>query len=284
MQKILIPTDFSNNAFKAIYYSMELAQRSGADIFLLHVIEPALDFAKMQEVSSNEQMVDRISSELIALHKTLTSMFPGVKVTKHLSGGTPVESIVKYAEVENIDLIVMGTSGASGLKEFFIGSVASGVISKADIPVLTIPASYEPEEPDAILLATNLFEKDRTILQKVISLSKKFYTTVHVVVFKEMNGDKNADFIYNEEQLNNYLKFLKESFPDTVFKGALLEGEDFELTIDRYCNEHEVDVIAMVHYPKTFFEKLLKKSMTRSMSLHSTTPVLAIPAIRKLNL
>ena len=108
---------------------------------------------------------------------------------------------------------------------------------------------------------------------------KLFSAPVHVVVFKDQDGDRNADFIYNEEQLNDYLAFLKEFFPGIVFKGKLLEGSDFERTIDQYVNEHGIDIIAMMTYPKSFFGQLLHKSVTRQMAFHSTIPILAIPAI-----
>lgn len=279
MQKILVPTDFSNNALKAITYASEIAQKSGAVIYLLHVIEPAINMVSMHADSSREEVVKEKSSELVLQHQTLRGIFPDVKVVKHLSGGTPIASILNYAEKEKMDLIVMGTAGASGLKEFFMGSIAVGVIGKTKIPVLTVPASYEMEEPDAILLATNQFEKNKNILNKVVAISKLFSAAIHVVVFKDIDGDRNADLIYNEEQLNDYLQFLKGIFPGVVFKGELLEGEDFEITIDRYSNKNEVDVIAMITYPKSFLEKILRKSITKKMAFHSTIPILAIPAI-----
>ncbi len=279
MQKILVPTDFSNNALKAITYASEIAQKSGAVLYLLHVIEPTINMVSMQADSSREEAVKERSELLILSQKKVADIYPGVKVIIHLSGGTPIASILNYAEKEKMDLIVMGTAGASGLKEFFMGSVAAGVIGKTKIPVLTVPVSYEMEEPDAILLATNQFEKNKNILDKVVAISKLFSAAIHVVVFKDEDGDENADFIYNEEQLKDYLQFLKETFPGVVFKSELLEGKDFEIAIDRYSNKNEVDVIAMVTYPKSFLEKVLRKSVTKKMAFHSTIPILAIPAI-----
>jgi len=279
MQKILVPTDFSNNALKAITYASEIAKKSGSVIYLLHVIEPTINMVKMQADSSREEVVKERSELLILSQKTLNDIFPDVRVIKHLSGGTPIASILNYAEKEKMDLIVMGTTGASRLKEFFMGSVAAGVIGKTKIPVLTVPVSYEMEEPDAILFATNQFEKNKNILDKVVAISKLFSAAIHVVIFKNIDDDEVVDYIYNEEQLNDYMQFLKETFPGVVFKGEVLEGKDFEITIDRYSNRNEVDVIAMVTYPKSFLEKVLRKSVTKKMAFHSTIPILAVPAI-----
>ncbi len=279
MQKILVPTDFSNNALKAVGYAAEIAKKSGATIFLLHVIEPTINMATMQADSSRKKVLEERRAELNLALKSIADVYPQIKVIPFLAGGAIVSSILDYAEKEEMDMIVMGTKGVSGLKKFFMGSVAAGVIGKTKIPVLTVPVSYEMEEPDAVAFATNQFEKNKDVLKKIVVFSKLFSSAIHLVVFKDINENINADLIYNEEQLNDYLQFLKETFPAVIFKGELLEGKDFEIEIDRYSNKNEVDVIAMVTYPKSFFEKVLQKSVTKKMAFHSTIPILAIPGI-----
>ena len=279
MQKILVPTDFSDNALKAITYASEIAKKSGAVICLLHAIEPSINMVNPQPELFRDEVVAEKLEQLQLSQKLVTDNYPGIEIDIELSRGAVISSILDFAEREKMDLIVMGTTGASGLKEFFIGSVAAGVISKTKIPVLTVPVSYEMEAPDSILFATNHFEKNKNTLNKMVAISKLFSADVHVVVFKNIDGDKNAELIYNEEQINHYLKFLKETFPGVFFKGELLEGEDFENTIDWYCNKNEVDLIAMITYPKSVLEKVFRKSVTKKMAFHSTIPVLAIPAI-----
>ena len=279
MQKILVPTDFSNNALKAVAYASEIAKKSGATIHLLHVIEPSLNMTTMQTDSSGKKIVAEKTAKLNLSLKSISDVYPDVKVAPQLVGGNVITSILKYAENEKPDLIIMGTKGATGLKKIFMGSVTAGVIGKTKIPVLTVPVSYELEEPDAIIFATNQFEKNKEILDKIVSISKLFSAPVHVVVFKDIDGNKDADFIYNDEQLNNYLHFLKETFPEGDFKGEIIEGNDFEITIDAYSNKNEADIIAMITYPKSFFEKIFLKSVTKKMAFHSTIPILAIPGI-----
>ena len=279
MQKILVPTDFSKNATTAISYASEVAQKTGASLYLMHTIEPTINMATMQADSSKPKVIRERSTMLKLSADSVNAIYPGVNIVTHLSGGNTIDSIINFSGKENIDMIIMGTTGASGLKKLFMGSVAAGTIAKTKIPVLTIPAAYAVEEPDAILFATNHFEKNKNILKKIMDISKLFYATVHVVVFKEKDGEKYADLIYNEEQLNDYLRFLKESFPTVVFKGKLLEGDDFEMAIEEYSGEQGIDIISMVTYPKSFMERLLQRSVTKQMAFHSTTPILAIPAV-----
>ena len=279
MQKILVPTDFSDNALKAVAYAAEIAKKTGAVICLLHVIEPAINMATMQSDSSGKRVVKERSGELNLALKSIADVYPNIKVIPYLAGGTIVSSIIEHAEREKANLVIMGTKGASGLKKFFMGSVAAGVIGKTKIPVLTVPASYQIKEPGVIIFTTNRFEKNRKLLNIIVSISKLFSSAIHVIVFKEINGNENADLIYNEEQLNDYLRFLKETFADVIFKSELLEGKDFEIAIDSYSNKNEVDMIAMTTYPKSFFERVLLKSVTKNMAFHSTIPILAIPGI-----
>lgn len=278
MQKILVPTDFSKNALKAITYAAEAALKSGGAIYLMHVIEPSVNMATMQSDSNRPKVLKERAGRLNIARDTVAAIYPGLQVITHLAGGSTDEAIVRFAEKENMDMIIMGTTGASGLKKIFLGSVASGTIANTSIPVLTVPAAYSPEEPANILFATNYFEKDAKILEAVLSISTLFSAAVHVVVVKEKDGDKHADLIYNEEQLNDYLHFLKENYPEVSFKGELLEGENFESALDEYNQQHSIDLVAMVTYPKSFRERALNKSATRQMAFHSTTPLLAIPA------
>ena len=279
MQKILVPTDFSDNALKAVGQACEIAKKTNAVIHLLHVVEPTLNMATMQTDSSGKKVVADKSENLDLSLKAIAEVYPDVKIAPFLVGGNVIPSILNYAEKENPDLIVMGTKGASGLKKIFIGSVTAGIIGKTNFPVLTVPASYELAKPEAIVFATNQFERNEHLLENFVNLAKIFSIPVHVIVFKDVDANKDADFIYNEEQLNYYLRFLKETFPRTAFKGEILEGSDFESAIDAYCINNAAGMIAMVTYPKSFFEKFFFKSFTKNMAFHSTIPILAIPGI-----
>jgi len=281
MQKILVPTDFSTAAMKAATYAAEIALKTEATIFLLHVIEPIAEGLRQHDALHerlHEENANARLSELDTMQKSFTKIYPDVKIETELAKGTVINSILAFAEEQQMDLIVMGTTGATGLKEIFMGSVAAAIISRTKIPVLTVPAGYEMEPPDGILFATNKFEENIEILNPIVTLAKFFSATVHVAVFVDTDDAAAADYVYNTRRLNQYMNFLKKTFPDTNFKGELLEGSDFEITVDKYDNKNEVDIIAMITYPKSFFEKILRKSVTKKMAFHSTIPLLAIPA------
>jgi nucleotide-binding universal stress UspA family protein len=228
---------------------------------------------KLQEEIANNRL-----RELDAVQKSIALIYPDIKTETELAKGTVITSILDFAWSNQADLIVMGTNRATGLKEIFMGSVASGTIGRTKIPVLAIPEEYEMEEPDGILFATNHFEENKELLNKIVEVAKLFSTAIHVAVFVDTDTADAADYIYNTRQLNQYMDFLNKTFPAVAFKGELLEGKEFEDTVEKYDVKNEVDIIAMITYPKSIWEKLMKKSATKKMAFHSRIPVLAIPA------
>jgi nucleotide-binding universal stress UspA family protein len=279
--KILIPTDFSDTAMKAAQYAAEMAKKSGAGIFLLHVIEPDIDSIR-QPYPLHDRLQEEIANnrlgELNILQKSINQMYPDIKTEIELAKGTITNSVLDFAESNKMDLIVMGTKGATGLKEIFMGSVTAGTIGRTKVPVLAIPEEYVFDLPDAILFATNHFEKNTNLLNKIVEVATLFSADVHVAVFVDTDTVEVSDYVHNTQQLKHYLDFLKKTYPSIVFKAELLEGSEFEETIEKYDVKNEVDMIAMITYPKRFLDRLMKKSVTKKMAFHSKIPVLAIPA------
>lgn len=280
IRSILIPTDFSDNAIKASLYAAELAVKINATLYILHVLKPIADSIRQPYPLHDRLQVEiekNRKRELAVLAKQITKIYPELKTNTQLINGVSATAIPEFAHQHEIDLIIMGTKGATGLKEIFMGSVTASTIGHSKIPVLAIPQEYEMGKPDAIVFATNHFEKKPELLNIIIEFANIFLATIHVVVFLEKNII-DAEFNYNTQQLDGYLNFLKETFPGITFKGELLEGKEFEDTIEKYDKRNEVDIIAMITYPKSFWDNILRKSAVKKMTFHSEIPVLAIPA------
>lgn len=281
MKKLLVPTDFSGNAMKAVTYAAEIATRTGAEICLLHVIEPdglPVQEAELLQDRHHDEIYKSGLAKLNELKSTVSDTYNGISIQTEIIFGTVATSILHYAEKIHAEIVVMGTKGASGIKEILVGSVAGTVIGRSRVPVLAIPYEYLMEEPDAIVLATNRFEKNLQLLDKVVELASLFNAAIHAVVFVETDRGTAADYLFNRRQVDYYLSFLSKTYPGVQFTGELLEGEKFEKTIEDYDTKKEVDMIAMITYPKSRWDKMLNRSATKKMAFHSKIPVLAIPA------
>ncbi len=118
-----------------------------------------------------------------------------------------------------------------------MGSVAAGTIGRTKILVLAIPDEYVFEVPDAVLFATNHFEENKDLLNKIVEVANLFSASIHVAVFVDTDTVEATDYIYNTTQLNHYLDFLKKAYPAFSFKDELLEGSEFEANIEKYAKK-----------------------------------------------
>ena len=142
LQKILVPIDFSEKSLHAFRYGREFAVRFQTELHLLHVMqdlvavvpEPGLAFAPQ-----GDYMRDlRVSTEK-AMREFIDDHAPqGVQIVQELREGPPFVEIIRYAREAEIDLIVMGTHGRTGLAHVLLGSVAEKVVRKANCPILTV--------------------------------------------------------------------------------------------------------------------------------------------------
>lgn len=142
---ILVPTDFSAGALVAVEYALALANRTGADVVLLHVMEPtvySVDFAFTYPDIEAEVRRGAIES-LRQLSEG--ARVRGVRAEHVLVAGTPFVEIGKVAADRKADLIVMGTHGRTGLAHAVLGSTAERVVRFAPCPVLTVKAAPAPE-------------------------------------------------------------------------------------------------------------------------------------------
>ena len=157
MQKILVPTDFSDNATKATDYAVALAEKTNAEIILLNVttlLNSTFSSRRALIKEYNNTRVAGIRDQLKELQQSIAANSDKVKLTIKLYEGDVQDSILQCAKDENVDLIIMGTQGASGLKKIFIGSITAGIIGNTTVPVLAIPKKAEWKKLENILFAS----------------------------------------------------------------------------------------------------------------------------------
>lgn len=144
MVRILFPTDFSDTSAAAGKYAFTLADRLGAELHALHVIEsiaPTIPEALQRMATFQQDYLKKARDDAAgALAAALPNDMAGSrKVVRAIRVGAPLGSIIDYASENQIDLIVMGTYGRTGLPHALIGSVAERVVRHAPCPVLTVP-------------------------------------------------------------------------------------------------------------------------------------------------
>jgi nucleotide-binding universal stress UspA family protein len=142
LHRILVPTDFSKFSANALTYGTAFAEKFGAELYLLHVVQDLALFIP-EAVLVVPPVLPPVEQFLTAARAALDRVIaglnlPGVTVHPAVSEGTPFDEIIRFAREKDIDLIVMGTHGHTGLAHILMGSVAEKVVRKAPCPVLSV--------------------------------------------------------------------------------------------------------------------------------------------------
>ena len=142
LHRILVPTDFSKNSDVALSYAVALAEKFGATLFLLYVVQDLALFIP-DAVAVAPPIAPPVEQFTAAAREALervvqTSNLAGMNVQREVRQGAPFYEIIRLAKEKNIDLIVMGTHGHTGLTHVLLGSVTEKVVRKAPCPVLTV--------------------------------------------------------------------------------------------------------------------------------------------------
>lgn len=141
LQKILLPTDFSNHSTAATKYACEMASKFDAELHVLHILEQ--HFSSTPSFAMGLDLPRIVSESKVAAQEKMRSVLEpgwsnGRKVIYSMNDGAPKVEIVRYAKAHDVDMIVLSTHGRSGLSHVLLGSVAENIVRTAPCPVLTI--------------------------------------------------------------------------------------------------------------------------------------------------
>lgn len=273
MKKILVPTDFSKNADNAINFALKIAQNNGAEIILLHAFHaPVVDAQTPGNIMASLVKEEENKSTNLLKKKIVEIQsqpkFSKIKCQQIATLGFAVEEIIIASNDLKADLIVMGTKGASGLKEVLLGSNTARVIEKAKVPVLAIPEKAKFSSLKKIVYASDFKSDDSQLIEQLINFAKVFNTQVsilHVSPMKEKDADAKLDWLFAEVKYK--VNYEKISF-HILNKEKIAEG------IDGFVRYSEADMLAMTTYKKGLIESVFHKSMTKKMAYHMDIPLM----------
>ena len=158
IQRILVPTDFSENAKAAIDYGSQLAHQFSADLHLLNVVDShiaaySVEMDMFGTANHAYGIVEAQKRAVTLLEESPGKAGAGCLVVRHTEIGLPTSEIARYAKENEIDMIVICTHGHTGLTHFLMGSVAENVVRTAPCPVLTVRSEVstldDSETPEA---------------------------------------------------------------------------------------------------------------------------------------
>jgi len=271
MKTILVPTDFSENAANALNYAIELAKREKASLLLLHVfhLDPKgthLPLTLIEEDVKQEELKSNVKLKSLC---TKVAHAGNVKCEILSKLDLAVDGILATAEEKAVDLIVMGTKGASGLTEVVFGSNTARIVEKAHCPVIAVPegASYNPIKR---MTFTTLYAKsDIPALVQLVEIAKAYDAQINVLHIAVGESDEaKAEMKKFMEEVNEKVNYNNLSF-------QLLYGLDVEEELEKFLRAEATDLLVMSTHKRDLLDKLFGKSLTKKMTYHSKVPVMA---------
>ena len=185
MKSILVPTDFSEHSLHAYRFALGIAAQSKGTVRLLTVIEMPVIHAplNMPVVSFEDAFFKEIREKQDeAFKKLLLETSPGdVKVTTDVAFGAIRNTIIDYVSGPNIDLVVMGSHGAGGIREVFVGSNAEKIVRKSPVPVIVVKERVKAPIRSIVFPNTLETAKQEELVTKVKALQGFFKAHLHIV-------------------------------------------------------------------------------------------------------
>ena len=281
-RKILLPTDFSKNAWHAITFASELYKKDHCDFCILNVFSATgnvIDSLINMEPGSEIYETAKLDSEN-GLAKVLDMLaFMDYKNSKHQfkpisTFNSVVEAIKNIVEEKDIEMIVMGTKGHTGSRTKVFGSVAVNVMEKIrNCPVIVVPKTAKLELPKEIVFPTSYkTHLKRRELNYLIDLAKKCDASIkvlHIATEKQLS----------EKQLNNK-KLLEEYFEDISYSLHTLTHIDIPTAINCFVESRESDMIAFINKKHMFFGSMLTHPLIKEIGYDSKVPLLVMHDLR----
>ncbi len=271
---ILLPTDFSDSSRNAIEYGLKLYADRAYHFILWNCVDPGTATGTGLMVNLSQILIEDSK-------KGLESDLEWIK-EKNLLGNNTIEAvnmtgaflscIGEMVKKRGIYAIILGTTGSSGLKEFFVGSNAAEIIQESPVPVLTVPFNAVYKPVNTVVYATDLNKLssfDTLDFLKTL-LIKRSATLSIFHVEKSVSRIKEADRDAQKDLLLDYFKNIDVEY-ETLINEDTVEG------VNEYIKKHkEVDILAMVPRKKNFFEKIFTKSVAKKVAYHSHVPMLTL--------
>ena len=247
MKKILVPTDFSECAKVASETAIRMAEKSKAEIIFLHYMSIPVNWIHMEhnqdkmypDVTKKVREITQQLDEWVALaHKK------GIKAHRHIGFNEGPSEIIQHIHNFNIELIIMGSHGARGIKEFFLGSNAQRMIREANVPVLIVKKELQKNTSPTIVFVSDFELEMLAGFRKIMEVANWIDATIQLLYINTPDDFEDTWTI----------RAKMEKFKNLARGGNILtqviDTYDFEEGLSRYCKGIKGGIVAMVTHHK----------------------------------
>jgi nucleotide-binding universal stress UspA family protein len=276
MRRILVPTDFSENSWNAIKYGVELLQDK-CSIYLLHInaipiysgagssITASSSLLKESLALENKRCMEKLMERIKTLPSHKRHTFIPLILTDYF-----VDAIKREVQDKNINLILMGTKGASGLRQIAMGTNTGAVITKVKCPLLAIPQNASYRKLREVAFPTDFqIVYDIRVLEDLIKILTATGASLRILYMSKNSEGLSEEQQRNKDFLDDYLKEIEHSF-------HILKGGRLETSVQCFIDSRDIDMVAMVAKNLNFIQRILFRPAVEEISYHTTIPFLVL--------
>ncbi len=276
MRKILVPTDFSDNAYNALKYACHVFKYEKSEIFIMHAYaDEVYQQDKLTKRSLLEELKEKTlrksEEKLNSIKKKISLEYPNPqhKYKQVSAFGSLIDEVNDMVNLENMDIVVMATRGETNDRSLTFGSNTLQVLKYISCPVLAIPEGYTYHPPKNVLFPTNyLVPYNRRELKLLCEMSGSFRSTIHMLYIDPI---KKLTLRQEDNQ-----QFLRDCLPKAKLVFETSKEKDKAIAITKYIVHYKIDMLVLINTRHSFLEDMLVQSTLDKIGLHVKIPFLVM--------
>ncbi len=270
MKKILVPTDFSKEAENALKVAAQLAKKYGSEIFLLHMLE--IPIQEVDAMSTHSPLPEAMFFMKMAHQKfeviRSKDYLKDIEVTEIVKNHQTFSGIAESGQEHGVDMIVMGSHGASGFKEIFIGSNAEKVVRTSRVPVLVIKNEHDNFKVDDFVFASDFKKDNKETYRQAVDFAKTFNAKIHLLMVNTANN-----FTTTAESKKRINEFIKD-YDYSNYTLNVYNDESVEQGILNFSKELNADLIGISTHGRQGIAHFFNGSISEDLVNHAKRPVI----------
>lgn len=268
MKTILVPTDFSENAKKALAFAEKIALRYEASITLVHAYHPPIVDASMRTevMLTMVEQAEKSSADMLSSWQK-ECQGKGFTCEIKLAYGAASDVVLNQIEASKPIMVVMGRTGKGGWFDKLIGSVATAVALKATCPVLVLPPQSHVSAVKQMLYATELERPEKKAMGFAFDLAEHFEAELSLVKV-------NAPFEVNVFSDEQFVEDIKTIFGEKKYDLKIIEANSVLDGLKYYAEESHADLLIMATRKRDWLSELINPSFSKKMIGATSIPLL----------
>jgi nucleotide-binding universal stress UspA family protein len=273
MKKIIVPVDFSIHSENALQTAAFLAKQNDAEVIVVHMLELSNAIINHSDKTSQETFFHLKLAEKKINEFLQKDYLSGVKVTPIIKHFKIFSELDQLAKEENVDLIVLGSKGASGLKEIFIGSNTEKVIRYANVPVLVVKEKPINKKIEKVVFACDFTDDDVAPYMEAKAFFKKSGTTLQLVYINTPTTKFKSSKEVEEEMKVFFDKTNEDA--SSVEKVKIISDYTVEKGVLHFTDKINADIIAVATHGRKGISHFFEGSISENIANHSKLPIIS---------